>query len=138
MTRSLFALCAIVLAQSVLAQDWAKERLNKSPRHGEWVDIKSGERTIKAFVVYPERKEKTPVIVVIHEIFGLTDWVRGICDQLAENGVIAIAPDLLSGQAFAEGDLDGPRKAVSPLRPEQIQADLDAIKKAWDKMKTAT
>ena len=126
MTRSLFALCAIVLAQSVLAQDWAKERLNKSPRHGEWVDIKSGERTIKAFVVYPERKEKTPVIVVIHEIFGLTDWVRGICDQLAENGVIAIAPDLLSGQAFAEGDLDGPRKAVSALRPEQIQADLDA------------
>src|SRR5437588_6232759 len=50
------------------AQDWAKERLNKSPRHGEWVDFKSGDRTIKAFVVYPERKEKTPVVLVIHEI----------------------------------------------------------------------
>src|SRR5205809_3569144 len=124
MTRSLFALCAIVLAQSVLAQDWAKERLNKSPRHGEWVDIKSGERTIKAFVVYPERKEKTPVIVVIHEIFGLTDWVRGICDQLAENGVIAIAPDLLSGQTYE--DIDGARKAISALPKEQVQGDLDA------------
>ncbi len=104
MKRSLFALCAIFLAQSVFAQDWAKERLNKSPRHAEWVDLKSVDRTIKAFVVYPERKEKTPVVIVIHEIFGLTEWVRGICDQLAENGVIAIAPDLLSGQTFAEGD----------------------------------
>src|SRR4029450_7359142 len=88
MKRSLFVLCAIFLAQSVVAQDWAKERLLKSPRHGEWVDFKSGDRTIKAFVVYPERKDKAPVVLVIHEIFGLTDWVRGVCDQLAENGVI--------------------------------------------------
>jgi len=106
------------------AQDWAKERLNKSPRHGEWVDFKSGERTVKAFVVYPERKDKTPVVLVIHEIFGLTDWVRGVCDQLAENGVIAIAPDLLSGQKFE--DVDGARKAISALPKEQIKADLDA------------
>jgi carboxymethylenebutenolidase len=108
---------------NTLAQDWAKERLNNSPRHGEWVDLKSGERTIKAFVVYPERKEKTPVVLVVHEIFGLTDWVRGICDQLAENGVIAIAPDLLSGQTYS--DIDGARKAISALSPEQIKADLD-------------
>ena len=106
------------------AQDWAKERLNKSPRHGEWVDFKSGERTVKAFVVYPERKDKAPVVLVIHEIFGLTDWVRGVCDQLAENGVIAIAPDLLSGQKFE--DVDGARKAISALPKEQIKADLDA------------
>ena len=106
------------------AQDWAKERLNKSPRHGEWVEFKSGERTIKAFVVYPERKDKAPVVVVIHEIFGLTDWVRGICDQLAENGVIAIAPDLLSGQTYS--DADGARKAISALTKEQIKTDLDA------------
>ena len=109
---------------NALAQDWAKERLNKSPRHGEWVDLKSGERTIKAFVVYPERKEKTPVVIVIQEIFGLTDWVRGICDQLAENGVIAIAPDLLSGQTYS--DADGARKAISALTKEQIKSDLDA------------
>jgi carboxymethylenebutenolidase len=106
------------------AQDWAKERLNKSPRHGEWVDLKSGERTIKAFVVYPERKDKAQAVLVIHEIFGLTDWVRGVCDQLAENGVIAIAPDLLTGQTYS--DIDGARKAISALSPEQIKADLDA------------
>src|SRR5205823_3135727 len=108
----------------VRAQDWAKARLNNSPRHREWVEIKSGDRTIKAFVVYPERKDKAPVVLVIHEIFGLTDWVRGVCDQLAESGVIAIAPDLLSGQTYA--DVDAARKAISALPKEQVQADLDA------------
>jgi carboxymethylenebutenolidase len=106
------------------AQDWAKARLNDSPRHGEWVDYKSGDRPLKAFVVYPERKEKAPVVIVIHEIFGLTDWVRGVCDQLAENGVIAIAPDLLTGQTFS--DVDGARKAISALPKEQVAADLNA------------
>src|SRR5438270_1282042 len=107
------------------AQDWAKERLNKSPRHGEWVDFKSGQpRKLSGFVVYPESKNKTPVVLVIHEIFGLTDWVRGVCDQLAENGVIAIAPDLLSGQTYT--DLDGARKAISALPKEQIKSDLNA------------
>ncbi len=115
-----FALCSI---RSVRAQDWAKARLEKSPRHGEWVEIKSGERTLKAFVVYPEAKAKTPVVLVVHEIFGLTDWVRSLCDQLAENGVIAIAPDLLSGQTFS--DIDGARKAISQLAKEQVKADLD-------------
>jgi carboxymethylenebutenolidase len=124
MNRVLVAVAAIFVAQSIFAQDWTKERLNKSPRHGEWVDFKSGNRTIKAFVVYPERKDKAPVVLVIHEIFGLTDWVRGVCDQLAENGVIAIAPDLLSGQTFE--DVDGARKAISALSKEQVNADLNA------------
>ena len=124
MKRILIAVALLLVAQNLLAQDWAKARLEKSSRHGEWVDIKSGERTIKAFVVYPERKEKAPVVLVIHEIFGLTDWVRGVCDQLAEAGVIAIAPDLLSGQTYA--DLDGARKAISALPKEQVKADLDA------------
>src|SRR5438270_3385920 len=116
--------CALLLTPVMSAQDWAKSRLNNSPRHGEWVDIKSGARTIKAFLVYPERKDKAPVVLVVHEVFGLTDWVRGMCDQLAENGVIAIAPDLLSGQPVA--DADGARKAISALTKEQIQSDLDA------------
>src|SRR5437660_12687683 len=116
--------CALLSMSAVLAQDWAKPRLNNSPRHGEWIDIKSGDRTIKAFIVYPERKDKTPVVLVIHEIFGLTDWVRGMCDQLAENGVIAIAPDLLSGQVIT--DLDAARKAISELPEPQIKGDLDA------------
>src|SRR5947207_5474013 len=124
MERVVCGLFLVCFALSACAQDWAKGRLEKSSRHGEWVEFKSGERTIKAFVVYPERKHKTPVVLVIHEIFGLTDWVRGICDQLAENGVIAIAPDLLSGQTFE--DLDGARKAISALPKEQVKADLDA------------
>lgn len=124
MRHILFALGLAFLASSIHGQDWAKARLNNSSRHGEWVEIKSGDRTIKAFVVYPERNTKTPVVLVIHEIFGLTDWVRGVCDQLAENGVIAIAPDLLSGQTFS--DLDGARKAISALPKEQVVADLNA------------
>lgn len=114
----------LLSATSLPAQEWAKPRLNNSPRHGEWVEYKSGERPLKAFVVYPERKEKAPVVIVIHEIFGMTDWVRGVCDQLAENGVIAIAPDLLTGQTFA--DVDGVRKAISMLPKEQVMADLNA------------
>lgn len=115
---------ALFVAPGLVAQDWAKARLNDSPRHGEFVEFKSGDRTLRAFVVYPEKKDKTPVVLVIHEIFGLTDWVRGVCDQLAEQGVIAIAPDMLSGQTFP--DVDGARKAISALPKEQVIADLNA------------
>jgi carboxymethylenebutenolidase len=127
MKRIIFAISLIFVAQSVCAEavkDFGRERLINPLRHAEWVDIKSGDRTIKAFVVYPESKNKKPVVLVIHEIFGLTDWVRSVCDQLAENGVIAIAPDLLSGQKFE--DVDGARKAISALSKEQIKGDLDA------------
>src|SRR5688500_6385091 len=124
MKRILFAVAFACVTQTAFAQDWAKASLEKSSRHGEWVEYKSGERTIKAFVVYPERKEKAPVVIVVHEIFGLTDWVRSVCDQLAEAGVIAIAPDMLSGQTFA--DVDGARKAISALPKEQVIADLNA------------
>jgi carboxymethylenebutenolidase len=122
------ALTIILMTPVIHAQetikDFGKERLNSSPRHGEWVDVKSGDRTIKAFVVYPERKDKAPVVLVVHEIFGVTDWVRSLCDELAETGVIAIVPDLLSGQKFE--DVDGARKAISALSKEQVKADLDA------------
>lgn len=124
MNRIAVVLLICGLSATAQAQDWAKPRLNNSPRHGEWVEYKSGERTIKAFVVYPQEKTKTAVVIVIHEIFGLTDWVRGVCDQLAENGVIAIAPDLLSGQTF--DDVDGARKAISALPKQQVVADLNA------------
>jgi carboxymethylenebutenolidase len=106
------------------AQDWAKARLEKSPRHREYVNIKNGARTVQAFVVYPEVKEKAPVVLVIHEIFGLTDWVKDVADQLAEKGYIAMAPDLLSGQKY-EG-VDDAIKAISNLPPEQVTSDLNA------------
>jgi carboxymethylenebutenolidase len=82
----------------------AIEQLKSSPRHGEWVDIKGSDGTpIKSFVVYPERKDKAPVVIVIHEIFGLSDWIRGVADQLAKEGFIAIAPDFLSGRGPNKG-----------------------------------
>jgi carboxymethylenebutenolidase len=123
----LVAFACASIAQAIFAEevkDFGRDRLNSSPRHADWVDIKSGDRTIKAFVVYPESKNKTPVVLVVSEIFGLTDWVRSLCDELAENGVIAIAPDLHSGQKFE--DLDGARKATSALPKEQVKADLNA------------
>ena len=126
--RFAIAVALLLIAQSFRGEeikDFGRDRLNNSPRHADWVDIKSGDnRTIKAFVVYPEAKNKTPVVLVVSEIFGLTDWVRSLCDELAENGVIAIAPDLHGGQKFE--DLDGARKATSALPNDQVQHDLDA------------
>jgi carboxymethylenebutenolidase len=113
-------------------QDWARAVLEKSPRHGEWVQLKHGDRTVSAFVVYPEVKNKAAAVVVIHEIFGLTDWARTVADQLAANGYIAIAPDLLSGMGPKGGktsdfpNVDAVREAISKLDPEQITADLNA------------
>lgn len=115
------------------AQDWAKARLEKSPRHMEWVKVKNGNREVNCFLAFPEVKEKAPTVVVIHEIFGLTDWVRGVTDQLAAAGYIAIAPDLLSGAGpggggTAElGDSDSVRKVIGSLPPDQITADLNAV-----------
>lgn len=115
------------------AQEWATARLNKSPRHLEWVKVKQGNREVNCFVAYPEVKDKAPAVIVIHEIFGLTDWVRGVADQLAEAGYVAIAPDLLSGTApngggTAElGGNEGVRKAISSLPAAQITADLNAV-----------
>jgi carboxymethylenebutenolidase len=116
----------------VLNDDWAKAKLEKSPRHGEWVSIKYGTRTVQAFVVYPEVKEKAPVVVVIHEIFGLSNWARELTDELAGAGYIAIAPDLLSGFGPKGGgssefpDQDATVKAVSNLNADTVTADLDA------------
>lgn len=115
------------------AQDWAKARLEKSPRHLEWVKVKHGSREVTSFLAYPEVKDQATAVVVIHEIFGLTDWVRGVTDQLAEAGYIAIAPDLLSGSApkgggtVELGGADAVRKAISSLPPDQITADLNAV-----------
>ena len=90
----------------------APEQLKSSPRHVDWIDVKGSNGTpIKTFVVYPERKDKAPVVIVIHEIFGLSDWIRGVADQLAKEGFIAVAPDFLSGM--------GPNKGGSQELGEQ-------------------
>jgi carboxymethylenebutenolidase len=133
MKRTILLLIAGVMSAALHAQDWAKARLEKSPRHIEWVKVKNGNREVNCSIVFPEVKEKATAVVVIHEIFGLTDWVRGVTDQLAEAGYIAIAPDLLSGAAPGGGGTaelgggDAVRKAISSLSPDQVTADLDAV-----------
>jgi carboxymethylenebutenolidase len=122
-----------LMTLSLSAQDWAKARLEKSPRHGEWVTVKHGDREVKCFITYPEVKDRATAVIVIHEIFGLSDWVRGVTDQLAEAGYIAISPDLLSGTAPGGGGTaelgsgDNVRKAIMSLPADQITADLNAV-----------
>jgi carboxymethylenebutenolidase len=129
------ALVFVIFAfgRPAFAQDWAKATLEKSPRHQEWVEIKHDNRTVHAFIVYPEVKKKAPAVIVIHEIFGLTDWVRSVADKLAANGYIAIAPDLLSGYGPGGKGTEGfastqdSMKAISGLDPDTITADLNAV-----------
>ena len=102
----------------------ALTRLGSSPRHGEWVTIRTGDGdSLRAWVVYPERNSKAPVVVVVHEIFGLSSWIRSVADQLAADGFIAIAPDLLTMKNLP----DGPDSVVAPLATAAIRT-LDA---AW-------
>lgn len=126
------AVFVLLNARLAAAQDWARVMLQKSPRHREWVTVKQRNRKVETFVVYPEAKDKRPVMLVIHEIFGLTDWPEELADEVARAGYIAVAPDLLSGMAPNGGrtsDFPGDRatEAVSHLNPEQITADLNAV-----------
>lgn len=137
MRRSVLLSLALVLlfaftASPLVAQDWAKAALEKSPRHREYVAIHHGDRTVQAFVVYPEVSQKAPVVLMVHEIFGLSDWAKEMADELAAQGFIVIAPDLLSGFGPNGGGTDAfpgqdaVTKAVSALDPAVVTADLDA------------
>jgi carboxymethylenebutenolidase len=120
---------------ATIMQDWAKDRLAKSPRHREWVKVKNGNREINSFVVYPEVNKKATAVVVIHEVFGMSDWVQELTDELAEAGYIAIAPDLLSGMGpngggtsdVATAGSNAVGTAIRGLKPEQLAADLNAV-----------
>ena len=110
----------------------ALSRLGSSPRHGEWVTVRTGGGdSLRAWVVYPERSTKAPVILVVHEVFGLSSWVRSVADELAADGFIAIAPDLLTMKNVPEG----PDSVVAPLavaairslNPAWVQRQLDAV-----------
>jgi carboxymethylenebutenolidase len=133
----LFVMTGILLAaQTVAAQEWsqpwARERIAKSPRHSEWVTVKHDGRNVETLIVYPESNVKKPVVLIIHEIFGLSDWAQELADEVAAAGYIAVAPDLLSGMGpnggrtkdFPEGAVT---EAVSKLNPDQVTADLNAV-----------
>ena len=102
----------------------ARQRLEASPRHGEWIDIEGpapesgGMRdSVLAWISYPERSTKAPVVIVIHEIFGLTEWIRAVADQLAAEGFIAVAPDLLTGHGpEGSGTPEDTQRAMALVR----------------------
>lgn len=117
------------------AAETATQRLVSSPRHGEWADVilPDSDEKLRTWVVYPERKDQAPVVIVIHEIFGLTDWVRAVADQLAAEGYIAVAPDLLSGKGADGGGTasfagDSVREAIRSLTDDEVTQRLDAVR----------
>ena len=96
--------------------------------HGEWVSIRRGADSIRAYVAYPERRTKAPAVIVIHEIFGLTPWEPTVADRLAKAGYVAVVPDLLSSRyGITPADPDSGRKLIGQLEPDRITADLDAV-----------
>lgn len=116
-------------------EEQAKAALESSPRHGEYVDVPVAAGTpLRAWVVYPERKDKAPVVIVIHEIFGLSDWIRAVADQLAADGFIAIAPDLITGKGPNGGGTDSVAsrddvvKLIRGLTPAEVKTGLDAVR----------
>ena len=129
---ALLAAGTTLSGQNLPASDEAsRARLNSSPRHGEWVKIQSGGDNINAWVVYPERSDPAPVVVVIHEIYGLTDWIRAVADQLAAEGYIAIAPDILTGKGPGGGgteslDRDGAVALIRALDRAEVISRLNA------------
>jgi carboxymethylenebutenolidase len=144
--RLIFGLFSFLLglqAALATAQDWAREKVEKSPRHGEWVELNHGDRKVDAFIMYPEVAEKATAIVIVHEIFGLTDWVRGVADDLSAAGYIAICPDLLSGSGPDGGNtesfknVEAARRAIGSLPPDQITADLNAAAEYVSKLPAA-
>jgi len=125
------AVCLVLLAPALGAQDWAKQKLEKSSRHREWVKVQHDGRSVDAYMVYPEVSGKAPVVLVIHEIFGLSDWAQLAADEFAAAGYIAIAPDLLSGKGPNGGgtksmDSNMVGQAIRDLPPDEITGDLNA------------
>lgn len=123
----------LFITQAAMAQDFALDQLENSPRHHEWIELGINDRTLYNFVAYPEVSENVPVVIVIHENRGLTDWVRSFADQIAEAGYIAIAPDLLSdfddehGRTSDFVSSDAARNALYRLEPDQIINDLIGV-----------
>jgi carboxymethylenebutenolidase len=140
-TSLIIVLIGLLLSQTTFAAtlpadaNTAQARLQASTRHGEWVDIpmEGTDVKLKSWVVYPERPDKAPVVLVIHEIFGLTDWVRAVADQLAAEGFIAVAPDFLSGMGPDGGGTESLGNQVGQkireISQDEVAKRLNAARK---------
>ncbi len=126
------------------SQQWAKDALEKSSRHREYVTVTHDGRSVTVFAVYPEIKTKAPVVVLIHEIFGLSDWFKLQADEIAAKGYIVLAPDLLSGMGPGGGGTDAYSgqdavvKGVTTLDAAQVTADLNAVADYGKKLPSAS
>lgn len=151
----LVLIAGIVAAEGAAAADapamppgegGAKAALEASPRHHEWVDVAlpGDGGKLSLFVAYPERKEKAPVVLVIHEVYGLSDWIRAVADRLAADGFIAIAPDMLTGRGPGGGGTekfasrDDVVRAVREISPVYVTAALDAASRYGRSLPAAT
>jgi carboxymethylenebutenolidase len=110
----------------------APTQLTSSPRHGEWVTVSTGPGdSVRAWVVYPERTTKAPVVIVVHEIFGLSPWIRSVADQLAADGFLAVAPDFLTmkGVPGSPENPDGQaaRAAIQTLNMDDVHRQISAV-----------
>src|SRR6266508_664396 len=94
--------------------------------HSEYVKFPSGKDTVTAYIAYPERPQPAPAVIVIHEIFGMSDFIRQTTEQLAKDGFVAIAPDLLSRRGGTPASQDSARKLIAGLDPDTVTKDLDA------------
>ncbi len=94
--------------------------------HAEYVKVPAGRDTLTAYLAYPERKDRAPAVVVIHEIFGMSDFIRQTTEQLARDGFVAIAPDLLSRRGGTPASTDSARKLIAGLNADTVTSDLDA------------
>lgn len=97
-------------AQQQMAQSWATRKIALSPLRHEWVTVRLGNRELKAFATYPQGKSTGPVVIVGHEVFGLTDSTKNTSDEIAQMGYVTLAPDFLSGL----GPMAAARKALPP------------------------
>jgi len=103
--------------------------------HSEYVKYLSGKDTVTAYLAYPESPKPAPAVIVIHEIFGMSDFIRQTTEQLAKDGFVAIAPDLLSRRGGTPATPDSARKLIATLNPDTVTMDLDATRAFLDKQK---
>src|SRR5260370_1392328 len=132
MERQLGRLAAFALVAVFLS---SVPSFHRSDIHPEYVKYISGKDPITAYLAYPERSQPAPAVIVIHEIFGVSDFVRQTTEQLAKDGFVAIAPDLLSRRGGTPASQDSARKLIASLPPDSITADLNATKDYVKKLK---
>ena len=138
MKPTLLCISVLLIASVSFAADippgdaGSKAALEKSQRHGEWQDIEvpGAKSPLHTYIVYPEVKDKAPIVLVIHDIYGMGDWARAVTDQLAAVGFIGICPDMLSakGGSAAQGGNDNARGAIGSLKPDDIITYLNAAR----------